>query len=56
MVGSKDMHLIKGSEDTFLTVSAKDMHTNYQDDSYRKFDENGKSSNWQYYSLFEYIR
>jgi hypothetical protein len=43
MVGSKDMHLVVGSEDNYLTVSSKNMHTNYQDDSYREFDENGKA-------------
>src|SRR5215207_3510034 len=43
MVGSKDMHLIVGSEDNYLAVSSKDMHTNYQDDSYREFDETGRA-------------
>ena len=43
MVGSKDMHLIVGSEDNYLVVGSKDMHTNYQDDSYREFDETGRA-------------
>ena len=41
MVGSEDMYLFVGSEDNYLTVISKDMHTNYQDDSYRKFNESG---------------
>ena len=43
MVGSKDMHLIVGSANNYLTVSSKDMHTNYQDDSYKEFDETGRA-------------
>ncbi len=46
MVGSKDMHLIVGSENEYheyLTVISKDMHTNYQQNSYREFDETGKA-------------
>ena len=43
MVGSKDMHLIVGSEDNYLEVVSKDMHTNYQDDSYKEFDETGRA-------------
>ena len=43
MVGSKDMHLIVGSKDDYLAVSSKDIHTNYQDDSHREFDETGKA-------------
>ncbi|HJU60360.1 MAG TPA: FkbM family methyltransferase [Nitrososphaeraceae archaeon] len=44
MVGSKDMHLIIGSEGNYLTVSSKnDMHTNYQENSYREFDETGRA-------------
>ena len=43
MVGSKDMHLIVGSEDNYLVVGSKDIHTNYQDDSYREFDETGRA-------------
>ena len=43
MVGSKDMYLIVGSEDNYLAVGSKDIHTNYQDDSYREFDETGRT-------------
>lgn len=43
MVGSKDMHLIVGSEHNYLILGSKDMHTNYQDDSYSEFDENGRA-------------
>src|SRR5215211_565749 len=43
MVGSKDMHLIVGSENEYLTVSSKDMHTNYQGNSYREFDDTGRA-------------
>ena len=46
MVGSKDMHLIVGSENEYheyLTVSSKDIHTNYEDDSYKEFDETGRA-------------
>ena len=43
MVGSKDMHLFVGSEDNYLTVSAKDTYNNYQDDSYKEFDETGRA-------------
>src|SRR5215211_7245852 len=43
MVGSKDMHLIVGSENEYLTVSSKDMHTNYQGNSYKEFDETGRA-------------
>ena len=43
MVGSKDMHLIVGSEGNYLTVSSKDIHTNYEDDSYKEFDETGRA-------------
>ena len=43
MVGSKDMHLIVGSEDNYLEVVPKDTHTNYQDDSCKEFDETGKA-------------
>ncbi|HEX2408390.1 MAG TPA: FkbM family methyltransferase, partial [Nitrososphaeraceae archaeon] len=43
MVGSKDMHLINGSKDTYLTVSSKDTHNNYQEDSYKEFDETGRA-------------
>jgi FkbM family methyltransferase len=42
MVGSKDMRLIVGSEDNYLTVSSKDMHINYQENSYREFDDTGR--------------
>jgi FkbM family methyltransferase len=42
MVGSKDMHLFVGSEDNYLEVVSKDIHTNYQDDSYKEFDETGR--------------
>ena len=43
MVGSKDMHLMVGSKNDYLEVVSKDMHTNYQDDSYREFDETGRA-------------
>jgi FkbM family methyltransferase len=43
MVGSKDMHLIVGSENEYLTVSSKDIHTNYQENSYREFDDTGRA-------------
>jgi FkbM family methyltransferase len=43
MVGSEDMHLIVGSEHNYLILGSKDMHTNYQDDSYKEFDESGKA-------------
>ena len=43
MVGSKDMHLIVGSKHNYLILEAKDMHTNYQDDSYSEFDETGRA-------------
>src|SRR5687768_14117768 len=43
MVGSKDMHLFVGSEDNYLIVSAKDTHNNYQEDSYKEFDETGRA-------------
>ena len=43
MVGSKDMHLIVGSEHNYLILGSKDMHTNYQDDSYKEFDETGRA-------------
>ncbi len=43
MVGSKDMHLIVISEDNYLGVGSKDIHTNYQDDSHREFDETGRA-------------
>ena len=43
MVGSKDMYLIVPSEDNYLAVGSKDIHTNYQDDSHREFDETGKA-------------
>ena len=43
MVGSKDMHLIVGSEEEYLTVSSKDIHTNFQKNSYREFDETGRA-------------
>jgi FkbM family methyltransferase len=43
MVGYKDMHLIVGSEDNYITVGSKDIHTNYQDISYKQFDETGRA-------------
>ena len=43
MVGSKDMHLIVGSEHNYLILDSKDMHINCQDGSYREFDENGRA-------------
>jgi FkbM family methyltransferase len=43
MVGSKDMRLIVGSEDNYLIVSAKDTHNNYQEYSYKEFDETGRA-------------
>jgi FkbM family methyltransferase len=46
MVGSKDMHLFVGSENEYHeyhTVIAKDMHTNYEENSYREFDESGRA-------------
>lgn len=43
MVGSKDMHLIMGSEGNYLTVGLKDIHTNYQEGSYKEFDETGRA-------------
>jgi FkbM family methyltransferase len=43
MVGSKDMHLMVGSEHNYLILGSKDMHINYQDDSYREFDETGRA-------------
>ena len=43
MVGSKDMHLLVGSEDNYLAVVSKDMHTNYQEDSCKDFDETGRA-------------
>jgi FkbM family methyltransferase len=41
MVGSEDMHLIVGSEHNYLILGSKDMLANYQDNSYREFDETG---------------
>jgi FkbM family methyltransferase len=43
MIGSDDMHLILNSEDEYLTVSSKDLHTNYKENSYREFDETGRA-------------
>ena len=43
MVGSKDMRLLFGSEDDYLVVGSKDMPTNYQENSYKEFDETGRA-------------
>jgi FkbM family methyltransferase len=43
MVGSKDMHLIKGPKDIYLTLTLKDMHITHQEYLSKEFDETGRA-------------
>src|SRR5215208_5981053 len=47
MVGSKDMHLIVDSEEEYLTVSSKDMHTYYSEDNYLRMESKDIHTNYQ---------